>query len=569
MKNLKRKSISLAIAIILLAAVFIPASVKAIVAGYKNTFAEGATGSETVAESTNMTEYINGKKAAFENALAEAGVANPNFSSIDYNTLFSIEEGSYKYATMENCVLEPEYLTIDGNQYREYTITYNSYTVTKSAQINQTVPVHTVFFGVGGAYTANYETDDPQEQAKVGAALTASGFFEVPTGNQITLTARATEGYTFDGWYEVHEVDTDGQGNMEWVRDNKVSINSVYSFVPSGFPYLEPVFTAGDEEEVSTINTLNINVKKPKIGDTVIVEEKVDPDWGFVYYESSIEPTVTLENGANYGLDWKAYIKGFPSEIPEGYDEPFEGTFEADKYYYVEVSLVANEGYGFASNENMTLTVNGETTNYELGGWNMDNSPYFLFYVKLKATDVDEQLYELSSGDYSVSFTDDAGYNYELVMMDVLTLSKDELAQLEVTEEEFNEIYKLIKENTEQYGTLLSVFAIEVQDGDHKYTGPVNIKIKLTEELKKYNSFKMIYLDDENNFKVGEIVELKVEGDYLVGTLPHLSAYTLVGNVEEEEDPNTPKAGDTIMLWNFIIIAAIAGFVVIKKRNTK
>ena len=82
--------------------------------------------------------------------------------------------------------------------------------------------------------------------------------------------------------------------------------------------------------------------------------------------------------------------------------------------------------------------------------------------------------------------------------------------------------------------------------------GPFKIKIKLTDDMKKYNTFKMIYLNDD--FEAEDVIELEVEGDYLVGTLPHLSIYTLVGNFTL---PDVPKTGDSINTWIIVFIVSM------------
>lgn len=182
-----------------------------------------------------------------------------------------------------------------------------------------------------------------------------------------------------------------------------------------------------------------------------------------------------------------------------------------------------------------------------------------------------KEKYTVTNGSYSVEFEDGVDQKFELNVLDVLTLKKEELAELGVTEEQFNEILKAIKESTKEYGTLVSVFAIEVNgENGRNYTGKTIFKIKLTEEMKKYNKFKLIYLDDENNFKVGEIVDFKIEGDYLVGTLPHLSAYALVGEYVEES--KNPKTGDTIInsviMLSLCLTGLVGGIIYIKKRKT-
>ena len=124
------------------------------------------------------------------------------------------------------------------------------------------------------------------------------------------------------------------------------------------------------------INTLNIGIASPKVGDTATATTK---------------PTVTLDSNPNYEIDHIAYITDYPSEKPLGeYDAPFTGTFEADKDYVVEVSLVAKDGFAFVDNNGMTLKVNGKTTGFENSEWNADGSTYYMFFAKVQATAEEE-----------------------------------------------------------------------------------------------------------------------------------------------------------------------------------
>ena len=130
--------------------------------------------------------------------------------------------------------------------------------------------------------------------------------------------------------------------------------------------------TIDDTESITKINTLNIGIVSPKVGDTATATTK---------------PTVTLDSNPNYEIDHIAYITAYPSEKPAGeYDAPFIGTFEANKDYVVEVSLKAKDGFAFVDNNGMTLKVNGKTTGFEKNEWNSDGSTYYMFYAKIQAT---------------------------------------------------------------------------------------------------------------------------------------------------------------------------------------
>lgn len=146
------------------------------------------------------------------------------------------------------------------------------------------------------------------------------------------------------------------------------------------------------------IKSVSATIKAPVIGDTATATTK---------------PSVTLEDGANYEIDHIAYITAYPSAMATGYDEPFVGTFEADTDYYVEVSLVAKDGYKFRDNDHITLKVNGKSTNFEMNQYNADGSTYYMFYAKVKAT---TPTYEFIEG---------AGQKYILVEDDTATFRVD------------------------------------------------------------------------------------------------------------------------------------------------
>lgn len=113
------------------------------------------------------------------------------------------------------------------------------------------------------------------------------------------------------------------------------------------------------------INTLNIGITSPKVGDTATETTK---------------PSVTIENNKGYKLDVTQYLT--KPETEGGIQ--YTGTFEKGKDYYVEVSLEADENHTFASSDDMVLKVNGKTTDYTINT-SPDGSRYFLFYAKVNA----------------------------------------------------------------------------------------------------------------------------------------------------------------------------------------
>ncbi len=173
----------------------------------------------------------------------------------------------------------------------------------------------------------------------------------------------------------------------------------------------------------------------------------------------------------------------------------------------------------------------------------------------------------------SISFTDEKGHNYKFTLFDILSQSKEEIMaqDSEITEEYYNQMMDLLN-NLAKPNALLKLYEIEVYEdnsitGDTTslHEGPFKVKIKITDDMKKYNTFKLVYL--KNDFTLGETITLTVDGDYLVGTIPHLSTYMLTGN-----NTTSPKTGDNL-LNNIILlgvsIVGLLGVGYILKRKIK
>lgn len=165
--------------------------------------------------------------------------------------------------------------------------------------------------------------------------------------------------------------------------------------------------------------------------------------------------------------------------------------------------------------------------------------------TKIAEEDVEEEKYTLETEDYVLTFTDEAGHEFVAEIVDLWSLTDEEVASLDISSEEYEKDKKTITENVKKYGTVLNLYNITVADDEHVHSEGVTFKIKMTEEMNQYNSFKLVNLNEED-FSVEDIVELKIEGDYLVGSLPHLSVYALVGeNVETENAESEPVTNDT------------------------
>lgn len=116
---------------------------------------------------------------------------------------------------------------------------------------------------------------------------------------------------------------------------------------------------------------------------------------------------------------------------------------------------------------------------------------------------------------------------------------------------------------------LVGLYDISVVDSDNNVVpmknGEFTIKIKLTEEMKKYNHLIAAYIKDG---KIVEKFDVKIDGDYAVFNTTHLSWYGVLGeNIANVENPNT---GDSIAFFITIALIGVIGLSIsytsIKKR---
>ncbi len=322
-------------------------------------------------------------------------------------------------------------------------------------------------------------------------------------------------------------------------------------------------------ENPNEIKNVNINLIAPIVGNQVLPQGYTGLDTENIIDDGTMEPdslpsATSSTNGVT--VDSAYWISGTYTENPNKWDLLFFGTFKENNYYYADINISADEGYTL--NDNLTIKVNGEAPAEVFAVYDGESTH---FIAKIKSVK-EQKTYTLEKGDFAAQFTYDKDHDFNLYMRDVLTMTPEEiLSKLSLNENEFNQAKEMIINNVKKHGTLLNVYLIEINDGNEKYTGEVKVKIKLTDEMKKYNTFKLVYLDNNNNFKSGEVVNLKVEGDYLVGTLPHLSIYGLVGSNTETTTSN-PHTGDNIMNYVMLFGISVIGFtgmLILKERFEK
>ena len=122
----------------------------------------------------------------------------------------------------------------------------------------------------------------------------------------------------------------------------------------------------------------------------------------------------------------------------------------------------------------------------------------------------------------------DAGGN---VVAKASGLTSDQLKNIEERREAY--LSNRPEMDPERIVRCIGAYSIEVKNNNESlHKGPFKLRLKLKEDMKKYKKFYMIYVDDNN--KEEDPIEFNRDGDYIEGSLPHLSDYILVGKTEEE-----------------------------------
>lgn len=352
--------------------------------------------------------------------------------------------------------------------------------------------------------------------------------------------------------------------------------------------------------ELNNEATITLKLEDGIDGNDIIIVHNINDgnEYEVIEIESYDLETNTITFKTSSFSNYAIASKG--EKEPEEQVEPsqYTVTFNSNGGSIVE-SKIVNE------NEKIEEPEQPIKEGFKFEGWFIDSTLTTPFNFETKITDnvtlyakwtedineeeKDEtQEYELSSDNLTFTFTDDANHEYEVMLIDILKLSEEEIASLGVSKEQYDEVLNKIKNEVKEYGTLLNVYMIEIGDEIKAYTGKVDLMIKVTNELEKYNTFKFINIDDDNNFAAGDIVTLKVNGKYLIGTLPHLSIYALVGDTIEENEQNentqnteqevtldnenidNPKTGDMgIGIWVGLMVVSFIGIVGTAKKTRK
>lgn len=248
----------------------------------------------------------------------------------------------------------------------------------------------------------------------------------------------------------------------------------------------------------------------------------------------------------------------------------------------------------YIAGESTMLPTDLEKEGFFFAGWYDNEELAGDFIVEIEDTETGDKEYwakweempELESKEYtlkpvnedsdnSISFTALEGNTYTFFMNDIMSIKDEDIKQTadQLNDPEFT--YEKIKEQLNKliaYGkkladgndSLLKIYEINLDTNGnevHQVDGGFKIKIKITDDIKGYDSYKLIYIADDGTTE--DAIALAQNGDYLEGILPHLSMYALIGSKSEnEQTTKNPKTDDDVVFNISLLGLSVIGLIV-------
>lgn len=371
--------------------------------------------------------------------------------------------------------------------------------------------------------------------------------FSVEYNAEVTLTATPSEGYGFVGWFGVK------QENDTWVIDT----NHVYSGLPS-FTFnateAEYRFAPLFELQASCSGAVGHNNIWVTAGgkESVIYEPMGKDGTNFVGGEEvnyCVGDEITVKAIADEGYHFVGWFISDPlASVPENYVR--EPVLSTNSTYTYKPGVTTVSGYD-------------DPINYITAVFEEDDSAH------------NKKTYTLDDDrGNQIIFVDYEGIVYVFNSTDILNITDEELAQIAADMEKSVEEVRAMGEaaieaatnGVKGKGTLVGLFDFSVFDGNvfkEQADGGFKIRIKMNDEMKKYNDFSIAFVKEDGT--LDELIKLTANGDYLEGTLPHLSTYAIIGNVVDKS--SNPKTGDNILLYISMLGLSVIGFGIYKKKR--
>lgn len=326
------------------------------------------------------------------------------------------------------------------------------------------------------------------------------------------------EGYKFGGWFE----DSTYQFWFYFGRPITANTTLYAKWIPDEY----------------VIKTMNIEVPLPAIGDITTIE-KDEEYWDWNTQKPQLD--IKIADEANYKLadDFGAYmfwVTDFEYEM-----NPFVGTFEYDKDYYVRIAFTTKDEYFF--DENMEIIVNGKQVDKifysddyytEIGV--ILTTPKKSEHIEYKILEGENQTYTISKGNnLTIKANGDLSKFIEL-KVDNVTVDPSN--------------YSLISGST--VITLKNTYLDTLSEGEHSLTfvysdGNATTKLKIAKS--EANSNK-------------DIINEEVSENLNVAN----------SNLDKNTNNNTsssPQTGDNIFIWGCLLIISCIGIIITIKQIRK
>lgn len=263
--------------------------------------------------------------------------------------------------------------------------------------------------------------------------------------------------------------------------------------------------------------------------------------------ESSFTITYDFNGGATF--DGQSTYVEYSASVAPFLNEPvliacFEYNNELDECHPLNVLKGKELAY---------VTVNGERHEVNRDESFMLNEDKTIIYY-WNDIDLDDYVISDENGN-TVTFDEETGHEYHLeVGIFSFSMTDEELAAAEVTREEYEAGKTMIIEAVGDQGTVVAFLEASVYefsmcgeepcicedtDGEkvpclNDARGPFTLRLKLTDEMKDYKTYKLMYVDTPNdgNGKITteDAIACDIDGDYLVCTVPHFSGYAVLGS---------------------------------------
>ena len=333
--------------------------------------------------------------------------------------------------------------------------------------------------------------------------------------------------------------------------------------------------TSGDEISIATF-IKNAN------GDTLTLESDADFYlYGGAEYSSTI--VVNGKNHINILTDEHFTITGNGSLTIDGlYSSRLAVDEDGNQLYYIvyddidgfqhrvvdengdDVLVVSKEEFE-AMYENL------KASNPDMAQIALEDLEYFINsqYEVVPETITEEWIKEHITTEMNIIYNENDSITFSNVgsVLDaenVIFESKDILDEkftLDVTDVTSNATDELKDAIALDNKVLLLLYDISVVNENNEIVpmenGTFTIKIKLTEEMKEYDTLTAAYILDG---KVVETFDISIDGEYVVFNTTHLSEYAILGeNVKTDEVIENISTGDNILVYVTILGLSVVG----------